>query len=329
MRAQLAGRSSRQPARLVRNIALPALVVLLALPLRAQPGTPPDNPEQVDQLAFEEDQTRRMTVPVSIGSSGPFRFMVDTGAERTLIAQELAGRLSLKPGTVTRVHSMSEVSDVATVVIPRLQVSARALKNIHAPAFSRFNLGAEGVLGVDSLRSQRVLFDFAARTMSISPSRIADELADPNTVVVTARNRFGRLIVADAKADGQKLWVVIDTGSEVTVGNEALRSSLARKGRLKATTPIHLLSVTGGKIVAGYTQIGGATIGGIRLRNMPVAFADVHPFQKLGLSDQPAILLGMDVLGHFDQVAIDFANRDVSFVLPGRSGMTRTQGLVR
>ena len=59
---------------------------------------------------------------------------------------------------------------------------------------------------------------------------------------------------------------------------------------------------------------------------MPVAFADVHPFHKLGLADQPAILLGMDVLAHFDQVTIDFANRDVGFVLPGRSGSGRAGG---
>ncbi len=299
-----------------------ALALLLALPLRAQPASPTAR-APVDQLAFQEDQTQRMTVPVSIGSHGPFRFLVDTGAERTLIAQELAGRLSLQAGAVAQVHSMSEVSDVATMVIPRLQVSARSLKNIHAPAFLRYNLGADGVLGVDSLKSQRVLFDFARRTMSISPSRDRDEVRDPNTIVVTARNRFGRLIVADARVEGQKLWVVIDTGSEVTVGNEALRRKLASKGRLAATTPIGLISVTGGKIVADYTQIRGASIGGLRLRNMPVAFSEVHPFQKLGLTEQPAILLGMDVLGQFDQVTIDFANRDVGFVLPGRSAAAR------
>ena len=296
------------------------LALLLALPLHAQPSVSPPAAPPADQLDFEADETRRMTVPVSIGGSGPYRFLVDTGAERTLIAHELAGRLRLKAGTVARVHSMSEVSDVATVVIPRLQVSTRALKDVHAPAFSRYNLGAEGVLGVDGLKAQRVVFDFAAQTMSITPSRDVTAVRDRDTIVVTARSRFGRLVVADARVEGQRLWVVIDTGSEVTVGNEALRRKLAGKGRLAPTTPIHLLSVTGGKIVAAHTKIRGASIGRIRLRNMPVAFADVHPFHKLGLTDQPAILLGMDVLGHFDQVAIDFANRDVSFVLPSSSG---------
>jgi predicted aspartyl protease len=301
----------------VRSTGL-ALALLVSGSLHGQtPAPAPPAEPAADKIALEPDATARMTVPVSIGGSGPYRFIVDTGAERTLIAQELAGRLSLAAGPVARVHSMSEVSDVATVVIPRLQVSARAFRNIHAPAFSRYNLGAEGVLGVDSLKAQRVVLDFANQTMSVSPSRNLDAVTDPDTIVVTARNRFGRLILADARVEGQKLWVVIDTGSEVTVGNEALRRKLASKGRLAPLTPIQLISVTGGRITAGHTQIRGASIGRIRLRNMPVAFADVHPFHKLGLTERPAILLGMDVLGHFDQVAIDFANRDVRFTLPG------------
>ena len=309
---------------LLLAMALPALALLVA-PSQAQPA---ESPQPADQLAFEADGTQRMTVEVRIGGRGPFRFLVDTGAERTLISQELARRLSLEPGRFARIHSMSEVSDVPTAVIPRLRVSARTLSNIHAPAFLQHNLGAEGVLGVDTLKAQRVRFDFASQTMSISPAASRDRLTDPDAVVVTARSRFGRLIVADARAEGQKIWVVIDTGSEVTVGNEALRSKLEEKGRLDPTVPIELLSVTGGRIPAKHTRIRGAMIGNVKLRNMPVAFAEVHPFEKLGLTDQPAILLGMDVLSHFDEVTIDFANRDVRFVLPGRSGNRPRSGML-
>ena len=39
-------------------------------------------------LGFDDS---RMTVPVSIGASGPYRFIIDTGAERTVVSRELAG----------------------------------------------------------------------------------------------------------------------------------------------------------------------------------------------------------------------------------------------
>jgi hypothetical protein len=48
---------------------------------------------------------------------------------------------------------------------------------------------------------------------------------------------------------------------------------------------------------------------------LPIAFADVPPFRVFGLSDQPALLLGTDVLGAFRRVSLDFAARKVRFQL--------------
>ena len=47
---------------------------------------------------FDLDATRRMSVKVMVGGEGPFSFLVDTGAERTVIARELAERLALVEG---------------------------------------------------------------------------------------------------------------------------------------------------------------------------------------------------------------------------------------
>ena len=54
-------------------------------------------------------------------------------------------------------------------------------------------------------------------------------------------------------------------------------------------------------------------LGGVLIKDVPMAFADVHPFKKLELSDRPAILLGMDVLRQFDRVAVDFPSKKVTF----------------
>jgi predicted aspartyl protease len=296
--------------KLIRNAASAvALALALGTPLKGQPASEPAAPsasatqataEDVsDNFLFEQDSARRLTVPVNIDGKGPYRFLVDTGAERTVISQELARDLELGAGATARMHSMSGVGDVETVIIPKLRLSAK------------------GMLGVDSLQSQSVLFDFIKKTMTVSPARsAASRPRDPDEIVVTARSLFGRLILADARADGQKVWVIIDTGSEVTIGNEALRKKLAKRKRLAPTTPIELMSVTGGLVKADYTKISGLVLGGVTLTDMPIAFAEVHPFKKLGLTDRPALLLGMDALGIFDRVSIDFANRSVRFVLP-------------
>ena len=275
----------------------------------------PPMPEGNTILPYDPDQGHRMTVPVTIGSSGPHRFVVDTGAERTVIASDLADRLNLVPGRTSTVHSMTEVSRIATVVIPELEVGGKRVKGINAPALDRRNLGAEGMLGVDSLQSQRISFDFGRQQMTIAPSRKREEKWPKDVIVVTARSRFGHLVLIDASVDGQKVWVIVDTGSQVTVANNALRRKLEKKKRLGQTQSVEMVSVTGGRLMVDRTRVNLIRIGGVDIVNMPIAFADVHPFRKLKLMKRPAILLGMDALQLFDRVSVDFANRKVK-VLP-------------
>lgn len=287
-------------------------------------ATPAASPEIAgDEIGIGEDAQSRMTVPISIGGKGPYRFLVDTGAERTVISAELARQLGLERGARRRVHSMSGVGEVDTVIIPHLKVSKKTVSGIEAPAFRQANIGASGMLGIDSLQSERVLFDFQKQKMIVSPSRRAERIKDPDTIVVTARSRLGRLVLVDARMDGEKMMVVLDTGSEVTIGNEALRRKLTARNKIGPTTPIELISVTGGKISADYTRAKLIRIGGIMIADLPVAFADVHPFKQLGLHDRPALLLGMDSLRLFERVSVDFARRKVVFFSPGlrnRSG---------
>jgi predicted aspartyl protease len=270
-------------------------------------------------LGTDEDRWARMTVPVTIGDSGPYDFVVDTGAERTAIAQELARDLRLGLGQRARLHSMTEVSQIQTVLIPALEVGGRSVRGIHAPALQRRYIGAEGILGVDSLQSQRVSFDFVRQQMTVTNSHRREESWPADTIVVTARNRFGHLVLVDASVDGQKVWVILDTGAQTTVANNVLRRRLEAKGRLRTTTPIMLQSVTGGQMLADQTVVKRIRLGGIDINDMPVAFADVHPFSKLGLSDRPALLLGMDALRLFERVSVDFPNRRVRMLGGSRS----------
>jgi hypothetical protein len=42
-------------------------------------------------------------------------------------------------------------------------------------------------------------------------------------------------------------------------------------------------------------------------------FADLHCFQILGLAEQPALLIGADILGRFREVTLDFPGNRVNF----------------
>ena len=56
-------------------------------------------------------------------------------------------------------------------------------------------------------------------------------------------------------------------------------------------------------------------MGSVTLRDVPMAFADVPPFTLFGLSKEPALLLGTDLLATFRRVSLDFRARKVRFQL--------------
>ncbi len=292
------------------------LLMMLASPAAVQvPDSTPAPPTGPEELLDFNDNGSRMTVPVTIGASGPYRFIVDTGAERTVISRELAGTLGLARGRDVRVTAMAGVANVGTVVIPMISVGTITGAQIEAPAFEYRNLGALGMLGIDTLQQHAVTIDFDNKVMTVTPSTKVTKTrpAAPDEIIVHAKNLLGQLVVTDAFYRNTRIRVVIDTGSVVSMGNLALKKQVARRRKIQS---ISLLSVTGEFLQADYTQIDQVKVAGVDIANLPVAFADAAPFKHFGLTDKPALLLGMDALRLFRRVRIDFPNREVRFLLP-------------
>ena len=283
------------------------------------PATTVDKETVTEELPIGTDNGDRMTVNVSVGGKGPYRFLVDTGAERTIISRQLARSLQLAGGRAAVLHSVVGRNDVETVFIPHLRVSSNTISVVDAPALEASNIGADGLLGIDSLKSQRVLFDFKARTMSITPSSVPLARMEGETIVVRARSKNGRLILTQAQIDDEPVTVIIDTGSQVTIGNIALQRNLMRRKLWTLPDPVTIESVTGEKLSARVAKVRQLEISDVNLEDLPVAFADAHIFKELGLSRKPALLLGMNAMRAFDKVSIDFAAKKVHFVLPRTS----------
>ncbi|MDB5701259.1 MAG: hypothetical protein JWL66_1458, partial [Sphingomonadales bacterium] len=163
------------------------LALLLAIPAiaPAQPVPPP--PVQPTIIDSNADGAMRMTVPVTIRGSGPYQFVVDTGADRTVVSRELADRLGLEPAGTSTLHSMTGVEQVATVKLERLGIAGLVTPYIKAPALTEANLGAQGLLGIDSLKGRRIIMDFVRQTLTVAEPG-ASEPVDPDTIVVTGRS---------------------------------------------------------------------------------------------------------------------------------------------
>lgn len=268
---------------------------------------------------FDLDATRRMSVKVMVGGQGPFAFLVDTGAERTVIARELAARLGLVEGARLRLATIGGSASVPSFRVAALQMSNLHLASVDAPAFFGRHIGAAGLIGVDMLEQRRVLIDFRKETMQILETRKRAQpiIRDDDAIVVSARNSAGRLILSDARLNGKRIDVIVDTGAQTSIGNMALQKLVAdRRANRFAFAPTELTAVTGENVVAVRTAIKRIVINGMDVNDLPVSFADSQAFRALGLNDRPALLLGMDSLSLFDRVEIDFPNRRVVFDLP-------------
>lgn len=286
----------------------------LLLALAASTQTPPDE----TLLALGQDRSERMTVPVKVAGQSDIPFVIDTGAERTVVSRQLADRLNLAKGPVRNLVTVTGTGKVDTVILAGLELSGTKLRAIEAPALDRAHMGAHGMLGLDSLQSRRVLLDFKKNEMRVVPARRTEDV-DEDTIVVTARSKFGQLILVDARFLGERVKVIVDTGSQTSIGNQALLDRLQRKKKTLALEPVTITSVTGQTIPAQFAVVDRIQIGGADFNNIPVAFADAEPFKRFGLANQPALLLGMDALRLFDRVSVDFANKQVRFILPGTS----------
>ncbi|WP_238539068.1 aspartyl protease family protein [Novosphingobium sp. AP12] len=290
-----------------------ALAILIANPviLGAKP-MPVAGSESAaaDIVQGAADAHARMTIDVAIHDIGPYRFLIDTGSQRTVVSTALAGTLGLAQGPQVRVMGIAGIHQVATAQVDSIDIGPRSFYDLTVPLLESGDMGADGILGTDSLQHERVLLDFARNTIRIGNPR---DLGGRQgfEIVVQAKQKSGRLILTNATIDGIRVDVVVDTGASGSVGNLALQRALAHKERSRPPLRGTLSSVTGHDLPVELAVAKRLELAGIAVTNVLIAYADAPAFGELKLSKRPAIFLGMRELRAFKRVAIDFSTRKV------------------
>lgn len=276
-----------------------------------------ETPVDAETLALQHERFERVTVPVTIGGTGPYRFLVDTGAQATVLSRELADELSLHDRSEATLIGMASRRRVETTTIPEFGLGQRQMTIRAAPLVERRNIGgAHGILGLDSLQDQRVVIDFVDREIHIADAEEKKSNLGYE-IMVKAKPKLGQLIITDAKVNGVKTTVIIDTGAQATIGNPALLERLRRSRQIGTSA---MTDINGVSLETDVYRAGKLSFGQIQLSDFPIYFADSPPFHALGLAERPALVLGMRELSLFRRVAIDFDTRRVLFDLPRGTG---------
>ena len=263
---------------------------------------------QLEGYPLEKDTFNRLMVGVHVNGVGPFPFILDTGASRSIIYRSLTAALKLEAvpnksrniitangykraliypiGDIYALGATLEIED--TVALPDIQGS-----------------NARGLIGVDLL---------AGRTLVVRPALSlallmdnSEELEQPNWAMIQGRPVAYGSLALSVDIGGVTIPVVIDTGASDTVINKAGAETLLRSARgvgLEKTTAV---IARGHGVALERLVLPTLMLGAAKFEHAEVYVADLKVFKLLGAGEVPAIILGMNVLNQQD-FAIDFSN---------------------
>lgn len=267
-----------------------------------QTATPQDfalGPTRTDRLG-------RVVAPVTVNGQGPFRFIVDTGANRSVVSDDLAARLGLTPSGFGNVHSVHGVSVAPIVTVDRLQYGDVSLNAEALPMLSgRVLAGEQGLLGVDGMSNRRLRMDFERNCIEIVLSRDARRLRGWSRI--EGEMRFGHLVVVRGSINGIRVRLLLDTGSDSSLANIALRDAFNARMRHRPREEATIAYTAGATVrLEDAILIPRMRVGELEVRNVHAYVGDYHIFQIWDLTSEPALLIGMDVLSQARGLAIDY-----------------------
>jgi predicted aspartyl protease len=275
-----------------------------------QSGEPPlsevvvEAPEPRFVAKTTRDRIGRIWAPVLIDGKGPFRLVLDTGANHSAVIPSTAAALgSPHAESVTMVTGFTGSAMVPTIAVSRMEVGDLLLGPTTLPVVADVFGGAQGVLGNEGLAGKRIVADFTHDRLVIGTSH--GEPAHFGFSTVQLRVVEGGLPLADVKVGGVHCKAIIDTGAQGTVGNLPLREALMRHAprdtKRSQIVGVTLDVQTGDTVAAPAIEMGGLTINGVH-----ITYGDMYLFQHWHMTDKPVLLLGMDLLGSFDTLIIDY-----------------------
>jgi len=255
------------------------------------------------------DRIGRIWAPVLINGKGPFRLVLDTGASHSAIISRVAERLGMTNQTdMILVRGVTGSAVVPAVHVDRMEVGAVLIEPSTLPIVADVFGGAEGVLGREGMPDKRIFADFGKDVLIISRSHREKAAAGFN--IIPLRLVHGGLLATEIRIGSIRAEAIIDTGGQQTVGNMALLEAL-KKYPPKDSVAEDIIGVTLDLQHGDTVSTPPMNIGTLRLRGVRVTFADMYLFDHLKLTRAPTLMLGMDVLGSFDVLVIDYKMREM------------------
>jgi predicted aspartyl protease len=255
------------------------------------------------------DQIGRIWAPVWINGKGPFRLVLDTGANRSGVTAQVAELLGipLNQSPPVLLRGVNGIVTVPTIRVDSMTVGDLTLSPATLPIVTDAMGGAQGVLATDEFTDQRISIDFKHDRIDIRHSR--NERARYDFVTIPLERSETGLLVFHALVGGLRAQAIIDTGAQRTIGNLAMRDALVR--RHEQGYSVQIFDVTAEAQSGESYPSPPITLDSIRVLDARITYGDMHIFGHWHLTKKPALLIGMDVLGLLDTFIIDYRRHEL------------------
>lgn len=260
------------------------------------------------------DRIGRVWAPVYVNGQGPLRLVLDTGASRSAVTTVAAGRLGLplEGAKTVLLRGVTGAKEVPIVDVDRVEFGDLIVDPAKLLVIDDAFGGADGVLAGRGLGDRRIEIEFRRDRIDIRRSK--NQRAAPGFTTLPIKLIRGHVPTVDARVGPIRVKAVIDTGAQLTMGNLALRDALLERRRLDAKAD-EIVGVTGDIQEGPTSRVPPIVLNDVMVRDVHITFVDLHIFDHWRLADEPAILIGMDVLGILDTLIIDYRRQEMQIRL--------------
>ena len=265
------------------------------------------------------DRIGRIWAPVFIDGQGPLRLVLDTGATSVALTRDAATLLGLPVDRARQVRLRGTTGStvVPQVEVRQLEIGDFLVENQRVILVDDAFGGADGVLATRLLNDRRIYVEFRRDRIEITRSRNQPAPLGFSTIPVKFASR--QVPWVEAWMGPVKVKAIIDTGAQQSIGNLALRAALAAaRRRAMELRDEGVIGVTGDVQEGQSAAVPTIRLGNVQVSNARVNFVDLHIFEHWRMLDEPAMLIGMDVIGVFDTFILDYRRRELQ-LLPRRN----------
>ena len=164
----------------------------------------------------------------------------------------------------------------------------------------------DGILGADVFAGRRLNFDIQTKTVTVDSSRRQSRLARKSNLKV----RNGLLAEIDGRIGTIPVKLMLDTGAQHCIGNMPLQRALERAyPRQRRVERVEVVGVTGHKVIGNFVELPKVDFRAFSVKDAGAVMADAPIFQVWSLDQDPAMIVGVNLLARLAGFSIDYGAR--------------------